>query len=163
MPAAFCCPTTPATAARSSCWKRASSADSPDSRARFASIRSSGRGRLPAWEVRMRSRLPRTGSAPRLDPHVEVAALLLQLVRSTTGLRIAARLARAHVELPHVLEAGEDPAVVDTVGERHVLVRTEGLVGEELVAGVGHHDGRPVLDGELLEAVGRNLVRPAHT
>src|SRR5215831_10686267 len=53
MPRSFCCRTTSITAARSCAWKACSSLASPAARARFASIRCSGRGRLPAWLVRM--------------------------------------------------------------------------------------------------------------
>src|SRR5262249_61171853 len=55
MPACVCRRPASATLARRWSWKRRSSVVMPDSRARLASIRSSGRGRLPAWLVRMRS------------------------------------------------------------------------------------------------------------
>src|SRR5215468_5743724 len=53
MPRSFCCRTTSITAPRSCAWKACSSLASPAAHARFASIRCSARGRLPAWLVRM--------------------------------------------------------------------------------------------------------------
>jgi hypothetical protein len=68
-----------------------------------------------------------------------------------------------------MLMAGERRAVEEALVETHVLVRTQALVREELVAGVDHQDLRAGLDvialharrGDVACAADGNLLHPA--
>jgi membrane associated rhomboid family serine protease len=103
----------------------------------------------------------RAGRPSGLDPDEQVASVLLHPIDLHRRLGVPHRGARAQVELPEVLETGEHPAVVHALGEGHLLMRAQGLAGEELSARGGDHDRRPALDGHLLQALRRDLVPPA--
>src|SRR5688572_15176141 len=125
MPAAFCRRTTSWTAARRWRWYAASSADSPAWRARFSSMRSSGRGRLPAWLVRM-ARVLVFMSAPAwvavsvrpgADRQAEVALVAALLHAGLHHAELAA-LARhvIHAAIPaQVLHGGGGPGCLAVV------------------------------------------------
>src|SRR5215813_5536007 len=96
---------------------------------------------------------------------VEVDVYLVRLaserVAGQPGRSVAQRSAGPEVELPQVLQAGQDTTVVSSLGEGHRLVGAERLERKHLLTGVDHHD-IGALDGELLDPVRGHLVDSTH-
>src|SRR5438132_1124879 len=92
---------------------------------------------------------------------VELATLLLEAIPREPRLGVANRRAGSDVELPHVLQAGQDGSVVNPLLERDGFVGAQRLIRDERLPGVDDEDIDSV-DRERLHPVRRDFVRSTH-
>src|SRR6476646_1914005 len=105
-------------------------------------------GGVSAYPPKSRSMAARAS----LERDVQQSRLLPQRVAAEALQGVAERGAGPEVELPHVLEAGQDRPVVHTLLQRDGLVRAQRLEGHVGGAGVDDEDV-DAPDRELLHAV----------
>src|SRR5712691_10648095 len=90
------------------------------------------------------------------DRDEDLAALFFEREALQALARVASRLARLQVELPHVLEARQELAIAHAFRERDVFVRAHRLERDEAAAGVDD-DRTDALRGDFLDAVDRHV------